>query len=119
MIHLSKSYSFYCSVSISRTVEDWLYLAAIPDLYFRKIAGWVMGDRVKKEPVIRALEMALYRRNPGSGLICHSDRGSRYASYKYQDILKTNGVTPSMSRKGNCRDNAQQWRVSFTPLKSN
>jgi len=88
------------------TREGWLYLAAVLDLYSRRIVGWALERRMTKEFACRALEMALNRRRPGRGLIHHSDRGSQYASGAYQDLLANRGIIPSMSRKGDCWDNA-------------
>ena len=89
-----------------RTTNGWLYLAVVIDLYSRKVVGWAMSDQNTKELVMQALNMAINRRKPAKGLICHSDRGSQYASYEYQGMLWENGFIPSMSRKGNCWDNA-------------
>jgi putative transposase len=88
------------------TAEGWLYLAVIIDLYSRKVVGWSMDKRMNKELVIRALEMAIKNRKPSRGLIFHSDRGSQYASYEFQKILWKHGIRSSMSRKGDCWDNA-------------
>ena len=88
------------------TREGWLYLAAVLDLYSRRIVGWSLERRMTKEFACRALEMAINRRQPGRGLIHHSDRGSQYASGAYQEMLKGRGIIPSMSRKGDCWDNA-------------
>lgn len=88
------------------TKEGWLYLAVIIDLYSRLIVGWGMGDRLAQSLVTDALKMALLRRNPSRGLLHHSDRGSQYAGDDYQKILAENGIICSMSRKGNCYDNA-------------
>lgn len=88
------------------TYEGWLYLAVIMDIYSRKIVGWAMSERQTKELVEQAFRQAVLRRSPRPGLIHHSDRGSQYASYSYQDLLKEHGAIPSMSRKGNCYDNA-------------
>ena len=88
------------------TDEGWLYLSAVMDLCSKGIAGWSMDDRMKTELVAKALTMAYDRRNPGVGLLHHSDRGSQYASEDYQNLLKGYGMRPSMSRKGNCWDNA-------------
>ena len=89
-----------------RTTNGWLYLAVVIDLYSRKVVGWAMSDKNTKELVMQALNMAINRRKPAKGLICHSDRGSQYASYEYQGMLWKNGFIASMSRKGNCWDNA-------------
>lgn len=88
------------------TREGWLYLAAVLDIYSRKIVGWAMGDRITTELISDALNMAICRRRPGIGLIHHSDRGCQYASNDYQKLLKKNHMISSMSRKGNCWDNA-------------
>jgi putative transposase len=88
------------------TREGWLYLAAVEDLYSRKIIGWSMGARIDSRLVVDALEMAVSRRLPGAGLVAHSDRGSQYASEHYQRLLAGHGITCSMSRRANCWDNA-------------
>ncbi len=88
------------------TGEGWLYLATVIDLYSRKVVGWSMDDTMKVSLVNDALNMALRHRTPKQGLIWHTDRGSQYASYSHKDLLKENGITQSMSRKGNCWDNA-------------
>ncbi|NOQ32401.1 MAG: IS3 family transposase [Helicobacteraceae bacterium] len=88
------------------TGEGWLYLATVIDLYSRKIVGWSMADTMKVSLVNDALTMAIKHRNPPIGLIWHTDRGSQYASYSHKDLLQQHGITQSMSRKGNCWDNA-------------
>jgi len=88
------------------TYEGWLYLAVIMDIYCRKIVGWAMSERQTKELVKQAFLQAVLRYLPEPGLIHHSDRGSQYASYEYQDLLKGHGVIQSMSKKGDCYDNA-------------
>jgi transposase InsO family protein len=88
------------------TSEGWLYLAVILDLFARRIVGWAMGTNMDRSLVLAALDMAITGRCPPRGLLCHSDRGSQYACGDYQDALKKAGVTCSMSRKGNCWDNA-------------
>lgn len=88
------------------TDEGWLYLAAVEDLYSRKVVGWSLGERLTSDLVNRALEMAIGRQLPMWELVAHSDRGSQYASRSYQDLLASRGITCSMSRKGNCWDNA-------------
>ena len=88
------------------TVEGWLYLAAIMDLHSRKIVGWAMSDRLKEALVINALKMALLRRKIDGELLLHSDRGSQYASDNFQQLLNNHGILCSMSRKGDCWDNA-------------
>lgn len=88
------------------TGEGWLYLAVILDLFNRKVVGWSMRDHMRAELTIAALTMAIQRRRPGVGLIHHSDRGSQYAAGDYRVILQAAAIIPSMSRKGNCWDNA-------------
>ena len=88
------------------TSEGWLYLATVIDLYSRKIVGWSMDDTMKVSLVNDALNMAISSRNPPKGLIWHTDRGSQYASYSHRDLVEENGIIQSMSRKGNCWDNA-------------
>ena len=88
------------------TKEGWLYLSTIMDLYSRKIVGWSMKNRITKYLVIEALDMAIKQRKPGRDLLLHSDRGSQYARYCYQALLSQKGIRCSMSRKGNCWDNA-------------
>lgn len=88
------------------TSEGWLYLATVIDLYSRKIVGWSMDDTMKVSLVNDALNMAITNRNPPKGLIWHTDRGSQYASYSHRDLVQENGIIQSMSRKGNCWDNA-------------
>jgi len=88
------------------TEEGWLYLAAILDGYTRKIVGWSMRNTLHTEIALDALTMALERQRPAVGLVHHSDRGIQYAAEAYRQILGTANITPSMSRKGNCWDNA-------------
>jgi len=88
------------------TAEGWLYLAVVLDLYSRRIVGWAMGDSLHRQLVIEALQMALTARQPPPGLLHHSDRGSQYASDDYQALLTQAGMVGSMSRRGNCYDNA-------------
>jgi transposase InsO family protein len=89
-----------------QTEEGWLFLAVVLDLFSRRIVGWAMGDAITAELACRALDMARYSRLPAGGLIFHSDRGSQYASRRYTDLLAGHGINASMSRKGNCWDNA-------------
>lgn len=88
------------------TSEGWLYLAVVIDLYSRKVVGWSMGSRMKAQLVCDALTMAIWQRQPGQGLIVHSDQGVQYASHQYRQLLKNNGFVGSMSKKGCCWDNA-------------
>ena len=88
------------------TLEGWLYLAVILDLYSRQVVGWAMSDRLTSDFVIKALYQAIGRRNPGLCCIFHSDRGVQYASADFRDVLNSHVFIQSMSRKGNCYDNA-------------
>lgn len=88
------------------TGQGWVYLASVMDLFSRKIVGWSLGSRMTKELVLDAFDMACKRQKPGPGLIHHSDRGSQYASIEYRERLVKNEMIGSMSRKGNCYDNA-------------
>lgn len=88
------------------TNEGWLYLAVVIDLFSRRIVGWAVSDRMKKDLALRALRMALVIRQPAPGLIHHSDRGSQYCATDYQMLLKKHSIKISMSGKGNCYDNA-------------
>jgi transposase InsO family protein len=99
------------------TNEGWLYLAVIIDLFSRRIVGWSLSSRMQAGLVQEALIMAIWRRRPPHGLMHHSDRGSQYACKDYQDTLRDHGIIPSMSRKGNCWDNAVTERF-FRSLKS-
>lgn len=103
---LAPNQKWLADITYIATKEGWLYLAAVLDLYSRKIVGWAMRDHMRTELPLAALTMALQRQRPAPGLIHHSDRGSQYASGEYQAALGTAGITPSMSRKGNCWDNA-------------
>jgi transposase InsO family protein len=88
------------------TTEGWLYLAVVLDLYSRAVVGWALGDRLMGEITQQALPMAIHPRMPKAGLLHHSDRGSQYAATAYQPLLTMHGMTGSMSRRGNCWDNA-------------
>jgi putative transposase len=93
-------------ISYIWTAEGWLYLAVLIDLFSRRVVGWALSDRLKKDLALRALHMALATRHTPSGLIHHSDRGSQYCSIDYQAVLRKHGLLISMSGKGNCYDNA-------------
>ncbi len=99
------------------TAEGWLYLAVVMDLYTRMIVGYAMDSRMTKELVLNALRMARFKRKPKPGLMHHSDRGSQYCSHDYQALIAEMKVISSMSRKGNCWDNApmESW---FNSLKN-
>lgn len=93
-------------ITYNWTDEGWLYTAIVKDLCTKDVVGYAMGDRITKELVIKAMEMAIRREKPQEGLIFHSDRGSQYCSTAYQKLLKKHGIRVSMSRKGNPYDNA-------------
>ena len=103
-------------ITYIRTRSGWLYLAVVMDLYSRKIIGWSTSPTMHTELISRALLMAIGNRQPTAGLLLHSDRGSQYASHEYQNLLKQHGIICSMSRKGNCWDNAVMERF-FLNLK--
>jgi transposase InsO family protein len=88
------------------TAKGWLYLAVVLDLFSRQVIGWALGDRLTADLAEAALTMALWRRKPKAGLLHHSDRGSQYAAGAYRQRLTAHGIECSMSRKGNCWDNA-------------
>ena len=98
--------AYVSDITYIRTGAGWLYLATVLDLYARKVVGWAMAPNMPAKLVCDALSMAIQQRRPAPGLIVHSDRGSQYASKLYQDMLAEHGFICSMSRKGNCWDNA-------------
>jgi transposase InsO family protein len=106
------------SVDISYvwTREGWLYLAVILDLHSRRVIGWAVSNRMKRDLAIRALNMAINLRQPPPGCIHHTDRGSQYCSHDYQKILRRHGFKASMSGKGNCYDNSVVLRRENSPL---
>ena len=104
-------------ISYVWTYEGWLYLAVIMDLFSRQIVGWAIDKRIKKQLALDTLAMAFWRRKPLPGLLHHSDRGSQYACHDYQKRLEQYDMIPSMSRKGNCWDNAPTERF-FRSLKT-
>lgn len=93
-------------ITYIQTQEGWLFVAAILDLYSRKIVGWAMSERIDTALILKALFMALLHRPPPADLLFHSDRGVQYASADYRRALAQAGLTASMSRQGNCYDNA-------------
>jgi transposase InsO family protein len=101
-----KNETWTADITYVATDEGWLYLAAVEDLFTRQIVGWSMSERIDSRLVVDALEMAMARKCPGNNLVAHSDRGVQYASEHYQRLLRTHGITCSMSRQGNCWDNA-------------
>lgn len=93
-------------ITYIRTYEGWLYLAVVMDLYSRKVIGWSMKSTLAKEIVLDALLMAIWRRSPKQEVIIHSDQGSQYGSDEWNRFCKSHKLKPSMSRRGNCYDNA-------------
>ncbi len=108
--------AWVADITYIRTERGWLYLAAVLDLYSRKVVGWAMAPTMTAELVCTALQMAIALRQPKPGLIVHTDRGSQYASQAHRDLLARHGLIASMSRKGNCWDNAVMERF-FLNLK--
>jgi len=104
-------------ITYIRTAEGWLYLAVVMDLYSRKVVGWSLARNMAVEMVKNALIMAIGRRRPEPGLIHHSDRGVQYACNDYRRLLQSHGMISSMSRSGNCLDNAVAERF-FRTLKT-
>ena len=98
--------SWVSDITYIRTYEGWLYLATVIDLYSRKVIGWATGHRQTTQLIINALTKAKNRLDIKDSVILHSDQGSQYSSYDYIRFLKQNNITPSMSRRGNCYDNA-------------
>ncbi len=93
-------------ITYIRTHEGWLYLAVVLDLFSRKIVGWAMQSTMHTDLVLQALMMAVWRRKPPAGLLVHSDQGTQFTGHDWQDFLKAHGLVSSMSRRGNCHDNA-------------
>jgi len=104
-------------ISYVWTLEGWMYMAVVIDLYSRQVVGWAIDDHMKTSLCINALQMAYWGKKPANGLMHHSDRGSQYASHWYREQLKVMGMIQSMSRKGNCWDNSPTERF-FRSLKS-
>ena len=98
--------SWVSDITYVRTREGFLYVATVLDLFSRRIVGWSMDKNIDRHLVIRALMMAVWQRQPKSRVLVHSDQGSQYASADYIAFLKANNLQPSMSRRGNCHDNA-------------
>lgn len=98
--------AYVSDITYINTKEGWLYLAVVIDLFSRRVVGWSMSSRMKASLVCDALKMAIWQRKPKRGLIVHSDRGSQYASCEYRRLLEQHGCIGSMSRKGDCWDNA-------------
>jgi putative transposase len=93
-------------ITYIRTHEGWLYLSVVIDLFSRQVVGWAMQSSMHVDLVLQALMMAVWRRKPPRGLLIHSDQGSQFTSHEWQEFLKAHGLECSMSRRGNCHDNA-------------
>lgn len=98
--------SWVVDITYIKTFEGWLYLAVVIDLFSRAVIGWSMQSRIDRELVISALLMAIWRRQPEGKVLLHSDQGCQFTSHDWQDFLAANNFTVSMSRRGNCYDNA-------------
>jgi transposase InsO family protein len=103
----------FIDITYIPTGEGWLYLAAVEDLYSRRVVGWSMAEHLESRLVVDALELAVERRLPGEGLLAHSDRGSQYASDHYQRLLAHHGIMSSMSRRADCLA-TRVWRRQVT-----
>jgi putative transposase len=99
-------HAWVTDITYIRTWQGWLYLAVVLDLYSRKVVGWSMKPTLAREPVLDALLMAVWRRKPRQPVIVHSDQGSQYGSDDWQRFCRSHQLQPSMSRRGNCWDNA-------------
>lgn len=105
--HIDSPNKVYASdITYIQTLEGWLYVVVILDIFSRRVVGWAMSERLTAEFVVRALQQAIGGRRPSSALIFHSDRGIQYACNDFKDVLNQHGFIQSMSRKGNCYDNA-------------
>ncbi len=100
------NYAWVTDITYIRTHEGWLYLAVVVDLFSRRVIGWSMQPRITKDLVLDALLMAVWKRNPVHKMMVHSDQGSQYTSHDWNHFLKFHGLEASMSRRGNCYDNA-------------
>ena len=111
-----RNQKWVADITYIATLEGWLYLAAVIDLFTRKVVGWSMSERIDSRLVVDALEMAVSRELPDAGLVAHSDRGVQYASEHYQGVLTEYDIKCSMSRKANCWDNAPAESQGQRPL---
>ena len=98
--------SWVTDITYIKTHEGWLYLAVVLDLYSRAVVGWSMSSRMESELVTQALLSAVWRRKPKDTVLIHSDQGSQFTGYEWQSFLEKHNLKPSMSRRGNCHDNA-------------
>ncbi len=102
----SPNQAWVTDITFIKTYEGWLFLAAVIDLFSRRVIGWSMQPNITKELALDAILMAVWKRNPKEKFIVHSDQGSQYTSHDWNHFLKVNGLEGSMSRRGNCHDNA-------------
>ena len=93
-------------ITYIRTYEGWLFLAVVMDLYSRQVVGWSTGSRIDTQLALDALHMAIWRRRPRGMVVVHSDQGCQFTSHEWQRFLASHNLEPSMSRRGNCHDNA-------------
>jgi putative transposase len=100
------NHSWVTDITYIRTHEGWLYLAVVIDLFSRQVVGWSMASRIDAELVVNALLMAVWRRQPKEAVLVHSDQGSQFTGHDWQDFLRDHKLVSSMSRRGNCHDNA-------------
>ena len=98
--------SWVTDITYIRTHEGWLYLAVVIDLFSRQVVGWSMGSRIDTDLVLDALLMALWRRKPNASVLVHSDQGCQFTGHEWQAFLRDHNLVSSMSRRGNCHDNA-------------
>lgn len=103
---ISPNQEWVSDITYIWTNEGWLYLAGVKDLYTKEVVGYSLGSRMTADLVCKALSMAIHHKRPAKGLIIHSDRGGQYCSHAYRDLIKKHHLSGSMSRKGNCYDNA-------------
>ena len=103
---LAPDQTWVTDITYIKTYEGWLYLAVVIDLFSRRVIGWSMQSRMQMDLVLSALLMAVWRRKPKLKVIIHSDQGSQFTSLEWQAFLKMHNLTASMSRRGNCYDNA-------------
>ncbi|MFM2479742.1 IS3 family transposase, partial [Celerinatantimonas sp. MCCC 1A17872] len=103
---LAPNKAWVTDITYIKTHEGWLYLGAVMDLFSRRIIGWSMGSRITKELALDALLMAVWQRKPDGNVLVHSDQGSQYTSHDWNEFLSAHGLEGSMSRRGNCHDNA-------------
>ena len=115
--HDEPDQAWVTDITYIRTLEGWLYLAVVLDLHSRAVVGWSMGPRMQTSLVLDALMMAVWRRRPKASVIIHSDQGSQFGSDEFNRWCKDNQLSPSMSRRGNCWDNAVA-ESFFSNLKS-